>query len=74
MLVVGEMALALVLLVGATLLIRTFAALNRVDRGYDARHVTTLRVALTDPRFTKTSAVDEFVRSTVQRRSWRFPV
>jgi predicted permease len=66
-LVVGEMALALVLLVGATLLIRTFAKLSQVDRGYDARHVTTLRVALTDPRFTKTSAVEQFVRSTVQR-------
>jgi hypothetical protein len=67
LLVVGEMALALVLLIGATLLIRTFAALNRVDRGYDARQVTTMRVALTDPRFTKTSAVEELVRATVQQ-------
>jgi putative ABC transport system permease protein len=66
-LVVAEMALALVLLVGATLLIRTFVALNTVDRGYDERQITTMRVALTNPRFTKTAAVDELVRTTVQR-------
>jgi putative ABC transport system permease protein len=64
LLVVGEMGLALVLLVGASLLIRTFAALNRVDRGYDTHHVITFRVALTDPRFSKTSAVEELIRTT----------
>ena len=67
LLVVGEMALALVLLVGATLLVRTFTALNRVDRGYDAHRVITYRVALTDPRFTKTAAVDQLLRTTAQR-------
>jgi putative ABC transport system permease protein len=66
-LVVAEMALALVLLIGASLLIRTFVALNTVDRGYDAQRVITLRVALTDPRFAKTSEVERFVRSAVQR-------
>ena len=67
LLVVGETALALMLLVGASLLVRTFAALNRVDRGYDAHHVITLRVALTDPRLTKTSAVEELIRTTSAR-------
>jgi predicted permease len=67
LLVVGEMALALVLLVAATLLIRTFAALNQVDRGYDPHQVVTLRVALTDPRFTKTVAVEQLVRTTTER-------
>ena len=61
------MALALVLLIGASLLIRTFVALNTVDRGYDARRVVTLRVALADPRFAKTVEVERFVRSAVQR-------
>jgi putative ABC transport system permease protein len=65
--VVGEMALALVLLIGASLLIRTFVALNTVDRGYDARRVVTLRVALADPRFAKTVEVERFVRIAVQR-------
>ena len=67
LLVVSQMALALVLLVGATLLIRTFVALNQADRGYDADQVLTLRAALADPRFTKTAAVEQFVRTTVQR-------
>jgi putative ABC transport system permease protein len=67
LLVVSQMALALVLLVGATLLIRTFLALNQVDRGYDADRVLTLRVALAEPRFTKTSAVEQLVRTTVER-------
>jgi predicted permease len=67
LLVVSQMALALVLLVGATLLIRTFVALNQADRGYDADRVLTLRVALADPRFAKTSAVEQIVRTTAER-------
>jgi putative ABC transport system permease protein len=67
LLVVGELALALVLLVGAMLLIRTFAALHQVDRGFDLHKVLTLRVALTDPRFAKTEAVSQVVRMGVQR-------
>lgn len=67
LLVVGELALALVLLVGATLLIRTFAALHQADRGFDSHHVLTLSVALTDSRLTKTEAVSAVVRKGVQR-------
>ena len=67
LLVVGELALALVLLVGATLMIRTFAALHQVDRGFDAHHVLTLQVALTDSRLAKTEAVSAVVRMGVQR-------
>jgi predicted permease len=66
-LVVSELTLAFMLLVGATLLIRTFAALHQVDRGFDAHHVLTLRVALTDSRFAKTEAVSAVVRAGVQR-------
>jgi predicted permease len=69
LLVVGELALALVLLVGATLLIRTFAALHHVDRGFDPRHVLTLRQALTDPRLATTKIVAETVRTGVERVS-----
>jgi putative ABC transport system permease protein len=67
LLVVGELALALVLFVGATLLIRTFAALHQVDRGFDPHQVLTLRVALTDSRLAKTDAVSAVVRLGVQR-------
>ena len=66
-LAIGEMALALVLLIAASLLIRTFAALNQVDRGYDPSGVMTLRVGLSNPRFAKTSEVERFIHAAIQR-------
>jgi len=45
-LIVSEIAVALVLLVSAGLLLRSFAAVTRVDPGFDAEHVTALRLAL----------------------------
>jgi len=65
-LVVTEMALALVLLVGAALLIRTFGALRSVDPGFDARNVLTMQMSLTGTRFNKAAGVNQLVRE-VQR-------
>ncbi len=45
-LVVAQVALALVLLVGSGLLVRTFARLQRVDLGFDSGHVLTAQVVL----------------------------
>ncbi len=45
-LLVGEVALSLVLLVGATLLLRSFAKLTGVDPGFKSDHVLAFRVAL----------------------------
>ena len=50
-LVVVEMALALVLLVGAGLLARSFAALNAVRPGFDTRDVLAARIRLTPSRY-----------------------
>ena len=50
-LVVAEVALALVLLVGAGLLVRSFIALNRVNRGFDSRDVLAARIRLTPSRY-----------------------
>jgi predicted permease len=67
LLIVTEVALALVLLIGSTLLIRTLVELSRVDPGFDAKNVLTLRVALTGPRFQKSAGVDQMVRHAVER-------
>jgi putative ABC transport system permease protein len=67
LLVVTEMSLALILLVGAALLIRTFAALRGVDPGFNPRHVLTTDMSITGPRFAKTAGVAELVESARQR-------
>ena len=66
-LVVAEVALALVLLVGSALLIRTAVALGGVDPGFDPRNVLTLRMSLSDPRFGQSEAVEQMVRTTRER-------
>lgn len=50
LLVVGEVALSVVLLISAGLLIRTFAELDRADLGYNPRGLLVTRV-LTPPRY-----------------------
>src|SRR5262249_22197898 len=45
-LVIMEMALSLVLLVGAALLIRTFANLQQVEPGFDSRNILTFQMTL----------------------------
>ncbi|HVH08526.1 MAG TPA: ABC transporter permease [Gemmatimonadales bacterium] len=50
-LVVGEVMLALVLLVGAGLLVRSFIRLSNVNPGFDTRDVLAARIRLTPARF-----------------------
>jgi len=66
LLVVSEMGLALVLLVGAALLIRTFVALRAVNPGFDSHNVLTLRMSLTGDRFSKTGAAAQVMRDGVE--------
>ncbi|MCL4820761.1 MAG: ABC transporter permease [Vicinamibacteria bacterium] len=51
-LVVAQTALALVLLIGSGLLVRSFQALGRVDPGYDTRDVFTFQFAPDQPTLT----------------------
>lgn len=66
-LVVAETALALVLLVGAALLIRTFVALRSVDPGFDAHQVLAMETSLSGTRFERTAGVAQAVRDAEAR-------
>ncbi len=61
-LVVSEMALALILVVGAALLIRTFRNLQAVDPGFDTHDVLTMAMSINADRFQKTAGVAQIVR------------
>jgi putative ABC transport system permease protein len=66
-LVVVEVALALVLLVGSALLIRTLVNLRNVEPGYDPKNVLTMRMSLTGPRYFQTSGVEQLLSDGLER-------
>jgi putative ABC transport system permease protein len=66
-LVVLEVALAVVLLVGAGLMIRSFVNVQRVDLGFDPDRVLTARVALFGQGYQQPARVVEFYRDVVTR-------
>ncbi len=67
LLVISEMSFAIVLLIGAALLIRTFVALRSVNPGFNAHNVLTLQMSLTGPRFEKATGVSQLVRDGAER-------
>src|SRR5205807_6025701 len=66
-LVVGETAMALVLLVGAVLLIRTFVGLKGVNSGVDTRNVLTLQLSMSGGRYSTADAMDNFDRQVTEK-------
>ncbi len=67
LLVISEISLAMVLLIGAALLIRTFQALHKVNAGFDSHNVLTLEMSLTGDRFQKTAGVAQMLRDGRER-------
>jgi len=66
-LAVGELAVALVLLVGAGLLIRSFIALNSEDPGFATRGVLALRLYLPSAAYREPARITGFYEQLVER-------
>jgi putative ABC transport system permease protein len=66
-LVVAEMALAVILLVGAALMIRTFAGLRSVQRGFEVHNVITLQTTLSNSRYDSTAKAALLVHQATER-------
>jgi predicted permease len=67
LLVVSEIALSLILLVGAGLLIRSFVLLQRVPPGFTSDHVLTLQVAANDAKYHDPHLLTAFYRDIETR-------
>ncbi|NOT62135.1 MAG: ABC transporter permease [Acidobacteria bacterium] len=68
-LVVAEVALAVVLLVGAGLLMRSFAQLLRVNPGFNPQQMVTLRIGLPDARYTQLEQIISLHNRVLERVS-----
>ncbi|HEY6393013.1 MAG TPA: ABC transporter permease [Bryobacteraceae bacterium] len=67
LLVVTELALSLVLLIGAGLLIRSFLRLASVSPGFNTDHVITMRVAPSGPKYRDRKARIQFYQQIGER-------
>ena len=68
-LVIGQVALSLLLLIGAGLLLRSFTRLLRVDPGFDAANVLTMNVSLPTVKYAKPEQQISFFEEVVRRVS-----
>ncbi len=66
-LVIGEFAVALMLLIGAGLMIHSFLQLQRVNAGFNPDHVLTAQITLPEVRYREASQVAAFHQRLLQR-------
>jgi predicted permease len=66
-LVVSEVAVALVLLIGAGLLVNSFWRLQQVDRGFDAQKVLTINLFLPQARYATSGQQAAFLKQVLER-------
>jgi len=71
-LVIGEIAIALVLLAASGLLLRSFEKMRAVDLGFRPEHLLTASYSLPQRQYTTQAAVDEFNHELI-RRLQQFP-
>jgi putative ABC transport system permease protein len=65
--VVAELALALVVLVGAGLMLRSFQRVHGESQGYDLNNVLTFKVSFPSPKYAELSDKVAFSRTAVER-------
>ena len=65
--VIAEIALAVVLLVGAGLMLRSFASMRQVDPGFDSTNVLTMRMQLPRAKYPDDAARIRFFREVTDR-------
>ena len=68
-LIVAEVALSMVLLVGAGLTLRSFARVSGVDPGFDPAHILTLAVSLPPSRYKDGATINAFLDELRRRAS-----
>ena len=66
-LVVAEIAVTLVLVIGATLILRSFLNLSHVNLGLDPRNILTMQLRLNGSKYTQPPARREFYRQLIER-------
>jgi putative ABC transport system permease protein len=69
LIVVAEIALAVVLLIGAGLLTRTFITIQKVDPGFDPHNVLTMQMSLAGTQFRDSATAARIVREGLRRIS-----
>ena len=67
LLIVCEVALSLVLLMGAGVMVQSLLALRHSDTGFDPNNVLTMRVRLVDARYRTAGQRSAFFEATLQR-------
>jgi putative ABC transport system permease protein len=66
-LIVSEIAMCLVLLLGAGLLLRSFSQMVRVEPGFQPQRLLTFQVTLAGQRYAQIPSQKEYIREVVQR-------
>jgi putative ABC transport system permease protein len=67
LLVISEIALSLILLIGAGLMVKSFQRLQQVNPGFNAENVLTARLSLPDVRYPQPINVASFTEQVIDR-------